>query len=233
MTTTDLHSLIAPFALDALDPDERSRFAAHLDQCVTCQAELAGFQATASRLGDAETLTPPDGLRDRLLSEISQTKQERPVIALAQRSALRRTLPRLAMAAAFLVGTVGVGGYAVEHQNAGAEQDRNAAITRVLSSADAETVAKSIPTGGNVRMVMSASKDSAVIFANDLPSPGDGKVYQVWMIDDSGPTDQGTFVEDGDMVMDGITKADRIAVTVEPEGGSERPTTPPVATIPV
>ena len=28
--TTDLHSLLAPYVLDALDPDERNRFEAHL-----------------------------------------------------------------------------------------------------------------------------------------------------------------------------------------------------------
>lgn len=234
MSTIDLHSLLAPYALDALDPHERSRFETHLDQCVTCQSELAGFQETTGLLGEAESQPPPPALRERLLAEIAVTQQERPVVSsLAQRRGLRRTLPRLAAAAAFVVGTVGVGGYVVEHQRAGDAQDRNTAITTVLGAADAETVAKSFPAGGNVRMVMSDSQDSAVIIANDLPAPGDGKVYQVWMIDDSGPTDQGTFTTSGDMVMKGISKADSIAVTVEPKGGSKQPTTTPVATIPI
>jgi anti-sigma factor RsiW len=232
--TTDLHSLLAPYTLDALDAAERERFEAHLAVCPTCQAELAGFQATAARLGEAVGQTPPTGLRERLLTSIASVPQERPVVtALAQRRGLRRTLPRLAVAAAFLVGAVGVGGYVVERDRAADEHDRNVAITRVLSSKDAQTVAKTFPSGGNVRMVMSPSKDTAVIFANQLPDPGHGKVYQVWLIDSSGPADQGTFKRSGDMIMKGITEADRVAVTVEPEGGSKLPTTAPVATIPI
>jgi anti-sigma-K factor RskA len=232
--TTDLHSLMAPYALDALDAEERVRFEAHLEHCPTCQAELAGFQATAARLGEAVGQTPPAALRSRLLAEIATTPQERPVVtAMGQRRGLRRTLPRLAVAAAFVIGAVGVGGYVVERDRASEEHDRNVAITRVLSSKDAQTVAKTFSAGGNVRMVMSPSKDTAVIFANRLPDPGDGKVYQVWLIDASGPVDQGTFRRSGDMVMKGITKADSVAVTVEPEGGSKRPTTAPIATIPI
>ncbi len=61
--TTDLHSLMAPYALDALDPDERLRFENHVEQCPTCRSELAGSQAAAARLGEAEHRTPPPGLR--------------------------------------------------------------------------------------------------------------------------------------------------------------------------
>ena len=231
--TTDLHSLMAPYSLDALDLGERVRFEAHLEQCLTCQAELAGFQATAARLGEAVASKPPAGLRERLLAKIATTPQERPVVVLVERSRLRRTLPRLAVAAAFLLGAVGVGGYVVERDRAVDEHDRVETITQVLGSKDAQAVAKTFPTGGNVRMVMSPSKDAAVIFANQLPDPGSGNVYQVWLIGGSGPVDQGTFKRSGDMVMKGITKADRVAVTVEPEGGSKQPTTAPVATIPI
>lgn len=232
--TADLHSLMAPYALDALDAAEREQFEAHLAQCPTCQSELAGFQATAARLGEAVGHTPPAGLRSRLLAEIASTPQERPVVtSITQRRGLRRTLPRLAVAAAFLVGAVGVGGYFVERDRASDEHDRYVAITSVLSSKDAQTVAKTFPNGGNVRMVMSPSKDTAVIFANRLPDPGSGKVYQVWLVEGSGPVDQGTFRTSGDMIMQGITDAERVAVTVEPEGGSKQPTTDPIATIPI
>ncbi len=232
--TTDLHSLMAPYALDALDREERTRFEAHLDQCVDCQIELGGFVATAVRLGEVVNQTPPPALRDRLLSEISRTPQERPVVtALAQRRGLRRTLPRLAVAAAFIIGAVGTGGYVVERQNAAEEHDQNVAISSVLSADDVSTADKTFDTGGSVKLYSSASADSAVIIAKGLPSPGTGKVYQVWMIDEAGPTSQGTFVSDGQMIMKGVADADRVAVTVEPEGGSAQPTTAPVATIAV
>jgi anti-sigma-K factor RskA len=233
--STDLHSLMAPYALDALDQDERSRFEAHLDQCADCRAEMAGFMATAVRLGDTVRHAPPPALRDRLLAEIGDIPQERPIVtALAERRGLRRTLPRLAMAAAFLVGAVGVGGYLVEHQNAEEANDRSVAMSTVLGADDVTTASKSFDAGGSVKLYSAPSADAAVIIAKRLPSPGKGKVYQVWMVDtEAKPTSQGTFVSDGEMIMKGVAEADHIAVTVEPEGGSEEPTAAPIAIIAV
>lgn len=232
--TTDLHSLIAPYALDSLDPDERNRFEAHLEQCTDCQTELAGFLATAVRLGDAMSHTPPPALRDRLMSEIVKTPQERPVVvSMSQRRGLRRTLPRLAVAAAVLIGAVGVGGYAIEHQNVRDAQSQNEAMSKVLGADDVATSGKSFNTGGSVKLYTSDDADAAVIIAKNLPSPGKGKVYQVWMVDGTGPHSQGYFKTSGQMVMKGVAKALKIAVTVEPDGGSAQPTTNPVASIPV
>lgn len=229
--TADLHSLMAPYALDALDREERTRFEAHLDQCVDCQAELAGFMATAVRLGDAVSHTPPPALRDRLLAEISVTQQERPVVtALSQRRGLRRTLPRLAVAAAFLVGAVGIGGFVTEHENAQDERARAATINAVLAADDVATSDKVIKSG-HLKLYSSPSADSAVVIAKNLPSPGKGKVYQVWMVDSTSTRSQGTFVSDGEMVMKGVAKSDHIAVTVEPEGGSKQPTAAPIAIV--
>ncbi len=232
--TNDLHSLIAPYALDALDPSDRARFEAHLSQCISCQAELSGFVATAARLGDVESLAPPAGLRARLMAEVSTTRQERPVVVDIQRkSALRRTLPRLAMAAAFLVGAVGVGGYVTERNQANEFRAQSDTITSIVAASDATTTDKDFDGGGHVRLIASEKADSAYIVAKSLPGLPDGKVYQVWMVKDDSPTSQGVFASSGSMVMEGLDGADRIAITVEPEGGSKQPTTTPVATLAV
>lgn len=233
--STDLHSLMAPYALGALDQDERSRFEAHLDQCIDCQTEMAGFMATAVRLGDTVRHAPPPALRDRLLAEISSIPQERPIVtALAERRGLRRTLPRLVMAAAFLIGAVGAGGYVVEHRNADEANDRSVAISTVLGADDVTTASKAFESGGTVKLYSAPSADAAVIIAKNLPSPGKDKVYQVWTVDGKAkPTSQGTFVSNGEMVMKGVAKADHIAVTVEPKGGSKEPTAAPIAIIAV
>ena len=39
----DVHELTAGYALDALEPDERARFEAHLGSCEACREELQGF----------------------------------------------------------------------------------------------------------------------------------------------------------------------------------------------
>ncbi|KQV74221.1 hypothetical protein ASC61_03940 [Aeromicrobium sp. Root344] len=230
--TTDLHTLLAPYSLDALEPPEAARFETHLEQCSACQSELAGFRATAARLGDAVALTPPATMRSHVLSEIARTPQDRPVVtAIAARRSLRSAIPRLAAAAAFLVGTIGVGGYAIERDNAHEADARSTTITSVLAAPDAATTSKTFSTGGNVRLVASPAKDSAVIVANDLARLKGHKVYQVWMVNGAGPKSQGTFTRSGTMIMHGAGGADSVAITVEPEGGSKQPTTAPIVTI--
>ena len=137
------------------------------------------------------------------------------------------------MAAAFLVGAVGVGGFVVERDKANDEHDQKVAISSVIGADDVTSANHRIDSGGTVKLYASASQDSAVILAKDLPRPEAGKVYQVWMIDSDGPTSQGTFETGGEMIMNGVKGADRVAVTVEPKGGSEQPTSAPVATISV
>ena len=232
--TTDLHSLVAPYALDALDPHERARYEAHLEDCADCRSELAGFRATAARLGELENQSPPAGLRERLMAEVATTRQERPVVAtLRPKSAIRRTLPRLAMAAAFLIGAVSVGGYITERDQANDFRAQSETLTSLVSASDAKTTNKAFEGGGHVRLIASEKADSAYIVASSLPGLPDGKVYQVWVVKDDSPASQGVFASSGSMVMKDLNGADRVAITVEPKGGSKQPTTAPVATLAV
>ncbi len=231
---TDLHSLLAPYVLDALDSEERNQFEAHLDQCPECRAELGGFQVTATRLAEAQNQAPPAELRQRLLTAIATIPQERPVVtAMSQRGGLGRRLPQLVAAAALVLAAAGGTGYFVERDRAHDQQDQNRAMTAVLGAADADTKSLSLPGGGTVRLVTSASRDSAVVVANQLPALADGKVYQVWLVRSSEAESQGTFARSGAMVMKDLADVDQVAVTVEPSGGSKKPTTPPVVDVPV
>ncbi len=168
------------------------------------------------------------------MAEVSSTRQERPTVtALAKPGVLRRTLPRLAIAAAFLVGAVGVGGYVNEHNQASDLRADRAAISKIVSASDAQTTNKAFEGGGHVRLISSDIADGAYIVASDMPSPGTGKVYQVWVVKDDSPVSEGVFTTDGEMVMKDLNGADRIAITVEPAGGSKQPTTPPITTLAV
>ena len=55
--TIDAHTLLAPYAMDALDDAEREAFETHLEVCEECREELAGFVETAARLGAAARRT--------------------------------------------------------------------------------------------------------------------------------------------------------------------------------
>lgn len=72
----DLHDLAAAYALDALDPDDQHAFERHLDECSSCQAEVATHWDTIARLELADPVAPPTSLRDGVLATIASTPQE-------------------------------------------------------------------------------------------------------------------------------------------------------------
>lgn len=226
---SDLHDLSAPYALDSLEPLERVRFEAHLETCSRCQHEVRGFAATAARLGGSQAETPPAGLREAIMNAAADTPQERPVRRTPGR--FRRALPQVAVAAALALGVAGAGGYLWERDRANDQVAQTDRVNDVMTASDAQIETKEFENGGVVRMVMSAERNAAVIMAKDLPSPGADKVYQMWMVSGDDKVSQGTLTDSGTMVMEDLATADSVAVTIEPDGGSDQPTTEPIAAI--
>lgn len=230
----DLHTLSGAYALDALDPHDRARFEAHLDQCAECRQELRGFHLTALRLAEAESDTPPPALRARLMADIGTTAQERPVVtSLAQHSRLRRVVPRLLVAASVLVAAGAVGGYVVERDRADDLRADTARISAVMVADDATMLDGEVRTGGTMRIVASPSHDAAVVMGSGLEELDSDHVYQVWAMHDGVPRSLGVLGRGAGMVYaQDIAGSDAFAVTVEPTGGSPAPTTDPVAAMP-
>src|SRR3989442_2763116 len=71
----DIHTLVGPYALDAVDDLERARFDRHLAECESCVQEVAELRATAGRLADITELTPPARLKDAVLTQVARTRQ--------------------------------------------------------------------------------------------------------------------------------------------------------------
>ena len=68
---------VAGYALGALDADERRAFAAHLETCARCQAELRDLQKVNAALGmTAPREDPPASLRARTLAFATAQPQE-------------------------------------------------------------------------------------------------------------------------------------------------------------
>ncbi|WP_030178886.1 anti-sigma factor [Streptomyces sp. NRRL S-813] len=72
----DLHSLAAPYALDALERAERIRFERHLARCARCAAEVRALSEDAVRLAWSAAAPPPPALRDRVLAAVRDTPQD-------------------------------------------------------------------------------------------------------------------------------------------------------------
>ncbi|WP_191891723.1 RskA family anti-sigma factor, partial [Streptomyces griseoaurantiacus] len=74
----DPHSLAAPYALDALEPEERRRFEKHLRRCERCAAEVRALSEDAVRLAWSTSAPAPPAMRDRVLAAVRATPQGPP-----------------------------------------------------------------------------------------------------------------------------------------------------------
>lgn len=249
MTTADLHRLSGAYALHALSEDEREAFERHLTGCEPCAQEAAELCATAARLGLAASAAPRREMRDRVLRRITAVRQETPRTAGPVGSPGRpgarraRLLSRWAPAAC-LAAAAALGGTAVwQHDHAEnalgrarAAEQRSAQIADVLSAPDARTRVGALSGGATGSVVVSRSRDRAVFVVSGLPRPPAGKVYQLWF-DDGGTMRSAGLLDPGrsdqTVLMRGaVGGSSGMGVTVEPSGGSTRPTAPPLALMP-
>ncbi|MFF7641838.1 anti-sigma factor domain-containing protein [Streptomyces canus] len=244
MTTIDLHRMTGAYALHALSDDENAAFERHLPGCEPCAQETAELRATAARLGLAATTAPPAGLREQVLRRITTVRQlppGPPAQVLPVRSGLRtRALSRWALAACLAAATA-LGGTTVwqyqRAEDARGQAGRSARVTdeiaAVLSAPDARTRAARLADGATGTVVVSRGLDKAVFAVSGMARPPGGKVYQLWFDDDgtmrsAGLMDPGR--SDQAVLMRGaVDGASGMGVTVEPDGGSKRPTSAPLA----
>ncbi|QNE78339.1 anti-sigma factor [Streptomyces finlayi] len=245
MSTAELHTLTGAYALHALPDDERTEFERHLGACEACSQEVREFTATAARLGLAVSRTPSAGLRDRVLREVATVRQEPPSHSRLNRAtragdrARRRTTSYLL--AACLAAAAAFGGVAVwqnelaqdARQEANRAEQRSDQLAQVLAASDAKTNSGTLKGGARATVVVSRSADRAVFLASGMERPPAGKVYQLWF-DEGGTMRSAGLMDpsasDGAVLMDGpVGDASGMGVTVEPSGGSEQPTSAPLA----
>jgi anti-sigma-K factor RskA len=239
MEQAEVHTLIGAYALDALDDDEREAFERHLAGCEPCRDEVAGLRATALRLADGAALPPPQRLRDRVLAEVRVTPQARDVVALAPRrdeSADPRSRLWLATAAALAVVSVGTGGVAwTQYRSAQDARAQAASVDRVVTDPGARLTQQRLPNGGTATLVVAGGR--AVLAGANLPELPPGRTYQLWIVRPGAVTSAGLGPEGDDAagpwsrLVQGVQRGDTVAVSVEPAGGSQQPTTTPLVTL--
>ncbi len=106
----------------------------------------------------------------------------------------------------------------------------------MLAAPDATRYAKQLPDGATATVVRSPSLEKAVLITSGMSQPPAGKVFQLWLEDATGHmTSAGLMPDGGDQVLvlaGDATHSKAAGVTVEPPGGSDQPTSAPVALIP-
>ncbi|WP_285759980.1 anti-sigma factor [Nocardiopsis ansamitocini] len=231
----DLHTLAGAYALNALGGDELHRFEGHLLQCESCVQEVRGLSETTALLGAAAALTPPPAMRERVLSEVSRTRQlaPAPIQLSSPAGGWGRRWSFLALAAC-LVLALALGGVAVNQQiQLDQARQHDQAIAQVLAASDATYVSGDAGDGVHATVVASESAGGLVFTASGL-APLEGKDYQLWLADPDGAMRSGGVVPIGSdgipqpLLASGLDEANGVAVTIEPEGGSDQPTSSPI-----
>jgi anti-sigma-K factor RskA len=234
----ELNALAGAYALDALDGDERALFEQHLLSCDDCAAEVRGMQAAAAELSHATAVAPPPELRGSVLTAISQVRPLPPVVdnvvALHRARAGRSRWQLLAAACALIAIASSVWGY---QQHRDAARKNTASITLVEQLLNAPDLASTTgPVGsGQATLMYSKSQGKLIMVGHGIPAVAAGKTYQLWLISANGTaTSAALFAPDGNGNIRVTASGDlngtaRMGVSLEPTGGSAKPTLPVVA----
>ncbi|MEU6402675.1 anti-sigma factor [Streptomyces sp. NPDC046985] len=109
-------------------------------------------------------------------------------------------------------------------------RDRVREIAHVLAAPDARTAGGRDGRGRGIAVVASAAQGRAVVTLSGYPAPPRGRVRQLWLLrPGAAPRSLGLLDGDTPLLAAGLgPSASSLAVTVEPNGGSTRPTGQPI-----
>lgn len=230
----NIHSLAAPYALDALDDIERRRFEDHLASgCASCNEEVVGFLEVATALATEELVLPGEGLRDAVLAASHEVRQVGPRVAPRRlAAALRRVAVPAAAALALVAG--GLGAVVVSQQQRIDDLRQDAVVASLLEQPDV-VVSTAEAEQGVVRVVSSTLSGQAVVIAAGFQPLPDDLTYQLWLVEEASVSAgllEVSAAGSGEQVLaGGIGTAVALGISVEPAGGSEAPTSSPVAVV--
>jgi anti-sigma-K factor RskA len=235
----DLHTLTGAYVLDAVEPAEQARFEHHLRRCKPCGHEVRGLAETATGLAMAVAMAPPAQLKERVLAEVAVTRQLPPAAERHHRArlALRQAwIPRLAaaVAVASLAVAVALGAVWIStRRELDSTRAQNQAIAAVLTAPDARIITRATAVGGTATVVVSRAEQKMIFTTAGLPPLPAAKVYELWLIGPPQVRKAGLLPapsagKTAPLLASGLVAGDKVGVTVEPAGGTSKPTTTPI-----
>ena len=241
MVHEEYKEMIPARALSALDAAEAHALNEHLENCAECRKELEEWQATAATLAlTADSVEPSPAFRERILSEVRKDLASPQVLPF--RSTPRNIWSSFgslgAMAAVVLLTALIVGLIVLWQQNGRMREELALSkqfVELVTTPGARVSELKGIDLGAGATASLAYDQNGhAMLMANKLPQPPQGKAYQLWFIVGKNPPMPGkTFSPDNtgkgmlkeQMPREAINSA-IFAITMEPESGSSAPTSP-------
>jgi anti-sigma-K factor RskA len=222
------------YVLGALPEEERLSFEDYLAAHPERQAEIDELGAVAGLLAfSPQEQEPSPELRSRIMEVVEAEAEPRRGRRQSTFARVRDYLSvrSLALGAAVLL-VIGLLSWNVALQVQ--VEDLRGQVEDARDQRQTQTIQLEgswADQGANAE-VASIHKNQVILVARNLPSVPEDKTCQIWVISKGVPKPSGLFQPDGNMIATPITNsianADVIAVTVEPAGGSEKPTSDPV-----
>jgi len=254
MSHEDYKEMVPAHALAALDSADDRVLADHLAECVECREELNEWQQTAAAVAlSASPAEPSPLVRQRLLSQIRAERNESTASKVVPFKPTQKniwsSLGSLGAVAAaillvFLLGYL----FLLWRENRAMRQELQTLMQENQRIQKDLKMARMVQTPGTKLMELNGTAAApgatakvvydqsghAMVMMSGLPAPPAGKEYQLWfLVADKPPMRGKTFSTDSsgkgmleDQLPDVALKSAAIAVTLEPQGGSESPTMP-------
>ena len=228
MNHDEAQEMLAMLAAGAVDEAEAAEALAHAGTCSECGPLAVDYNDAAAALVFAlEPVAPAGDLRARILSAAredagSQTVAPAPVSIERERerrSGLQRVY-QWAMPAVAAAALAAVVVLAVDNSNLRGDED-NFSTGEFTSE-----------SGARGTFIVDEDEDLVYVRFEDMPEVQEGQVFQIWVIEGEGaPIPQPTFTADPSgaaaVSFPSDIDFDALAVSVEPVGGSQAPTTTP------
>jgi anti-sigma-K factor RskA len=219
LTHEEMKDMYELYALGVLEREERAEIDEHLSSgCDVCSRAMKHAALTnAVVLSFAPEVEPPKRLRKRLLAGVGVEP---------------KSWAWLAWAAASACLLVGLFWFSLESRRQSEELAAARRILDIVNSPETRAVSFGAGPRGNVYV----NPKGVMLIATNLPALPPGKIFEMWVIPKGGAPKPAGLFRTSPHVLPGpidMTNTGAVAVTVEPESGSDAPTSQPIIVAPM
>ncbi|MDM7891865.1 anti-sigma factor [Curtobacterium caseinilyticum] len=194
-------------------------------------APVVGLEAPRTAASTPASASSSAPARGRAAETARRRWFQRPAAALSAAAAV---------AVVFLGVGLGVGTNFGQSEGTGpGTTQASGALDSIYAASDFQRTTAKVQGGGSATVVWSHDVGKSAVILDGVQQAPEGKTYELWYIGSEGGKIVPAGLVDGarngvhTAVLDGeLSEGDAIGMTVEPEGGSEQPTSTPLMAVP-
>ncbi len=252
MKHEEAQELLAAYALDAVEGEERLDLEQHLEECVRCSSELDSLRGVTSAMGNVGQPAPPhvwQRISEHLYDDVESVATP-PFRALESSRAVvtpmsvrRDPSSHRAKVVVGLFSAAAAALVAVLSINLVQANNHVSQLTSALGLAHRSAIVAAQATPGNVDVVLSnervpdvatfvLSKGHGYLISSHMSTLSTAQTYQLWGIFNGKPISiglMGAQPQDVQFTVASALAPSALAITIEPASGATVPTTPIIA----